>query len=54
MIQREAYKGPEFSIEWYFDEKEKSQALEYFLDLSLRKEKGKCSDYSDLLQSWVC
>jgi len=34
MLQREAYSGPEFAIEWYFNEKEKSQALEYFLELT--------------------
>lgn len=34
MLQREAYKGPEFTIEWYFDEKGKSQALNYFLELA--------------------
>jgi phage-related protein len=25
-----AYKGTEFTIEWYFDRKDKSQALQYF------------------------
>ena len=34
MIQREAYRGPQFTIEWYFDEEENSQSLEYFLALS--------------------
>ncbi len=30
MDQRLAYEGSEFAIEWYFDEKGNSQALEYF------------------------
>jgi len=34
MIQREACRGPQFTVEWYFDEKGKSQVLEYFLELS--------------------
>ena len=34
MIQREAYKGSEFTIEWYFDEEDTSQPLEYFLALA--------------------
>lgn len=29
-----AYKGPKFTIEWYFTETDKSPALEYFLELS--------------------
>ncbi len=29
-----AYEGQSFVIEWYFNEKEESQALEYFLELS--------------------
>jgi phage-related protein len=29
-----AYKGQQFTIEWYFDGKNKSSALEYFLELS--------------------
>lgn len=32
MNQRIAYEGSEFTIEWYFDRKERSQALEYFLE----------------------
>ncbi|NCS94532.1 MAG: type II toxin-antitoxin system RelE/ParE family toxin [Leptospira sp.] len=28
-----AYKGEKFTIEWYFDEKDKSEVLEYFNDL---------------------
>jgi hypothetical protein len=30
MKQYVAYQGAEFSIEWYFDRKGQSQALEYF------------------------
>lgn len=30
MKQRIAYEGQEFTIEWYFDEKGRSQALEYY------------------------
>lgn len=30
MTQRVAYEGSEFTIEWYYDEKGSSQALEYF------------------------
>lgn len=32
MKQRIAYEGSEFTIEWYFDEKGRSQALDYFKD----------------------
>ena len=31
MIERVAYQGSVFCIEWYFDEKKHSQALDYFL-----------------------
>jgi phage-related protein len=30
MTQRVAYEGSEFTIEWYYDEKGHSQALEYY------------------------
>ena len=39
MIQREAYRGPQFTIEWYFSEKGKSQALEYFLELPVERKR---------------
>jgi phage-related protein len=29
-----AYRGPEFTIEWYFNEKARSQAFEYYLTLT--------------------
>jgi hypothetical protein len=29
-----AYEGEEFTIEWYFDAKGKSQALEYYQEMS--------------------
>ena len=32
MNQKIAYEGSEFTIEWFFDEKGYSQALEYFLE----------------------
>lgn len=32
MKQRIAYEGTEFTIEWYYDAKEHSQALEYFTE----------------------
>jgi hypothetical protein len=28
-----AYKGPEFTIEWYYSERDESQALNYYLEL---------------------
>lgn len=42
MIKKEyiAYSGKAFSIEWYYNSKDKSQALTYFLSLG-RKEKKK-------------
>ena len=29
-----AYRGPEYTIEWYFNEKERSQAFEYYSGLT--------------------
>jgi hypothetical protein len=29
-----AYRGSEFTVEWYFNEKERSQAFEYYLTLT--------------------
>jgi phage-related protein len=29
-----AYRGPEYTIEWYFDKKERSQAFEYYSNLT--------------------
>lgn len=34
-----ALKGEKFTIEWYFDEKDKSSALEYFKELSIEGKK---------------
>lgn len=34
-----ALKGEKFTIEWYFDENDKSQALEYFNKLSIEGKK---------------
>src|ERR1700752_848384 len=32
-----AYQGEEFTIEWYFDDKGKSPALEYYQELSIQQ-----------------
>ena len=34
MLERIAYRGAAFTIEWYFDKNDKSQALEFFDSLS--------------------
>jgi phage-related protein len=34
MMQRVAYEGTEFTIEWFYDQKGHSQALEYFKEQS--------------------
>jgi len=34
-----AYKGSQFTIEWYYDAREKSKALEYFEELSFERQK---------------
>lgn len=34
-----AYKGPEFTIEWYFDEKGYSNSKEYYSELDLQQQK---------------
>ncbi|MBP6892578.1 hypothetical protein KBB68_03290 [Candidatus Babeliales bacterium] len=37
--QRIAFKGSKFTIEWYFDNQNKSQALDYFNQLTLARKK---------------
>ncbi len=37
MIDKTAYKGRKFTIEWYYDDRDKSEALEYFLSLTDRR-----------------
>ena len=39
MKQRIAYEGIEFTIEWYYDIKGHSQALEYFMEQSKKKQR---------------
>ncbi len=34
-----AFKGNQFTIEWYFDSREKSSSLEYFQGLSMERQK---------------
>lgn len=34
-----AYKGKKFTIEWYYNAKKESEALEYFEDLTLDRKK---------------
>lgn len=34
-----AYDGTEFTIEWYFDEREKSSARDYYTDLAVERKK---------------
>src|SRR5260221_13608691 len=39
MKQRVAYEGSEFTIEWYFDERGRSQALEYYANQTKEKQR---------------
>ncbi len=39
MLEREAYRGDRFTIEWYFNESESSPALQYFEQLSVDRQR---------------
>lgn len=39
MTQHIAYEGSEFTIEWFFDEKDRSQALDYFSEQPKEKQR---------------